>query len=514
MSKNTTRLVLASILAVFLLGAGWFYQSSPTLFNSPDEMATAFWLGSQAAGQGLAFSEPLNALVQNSLHPRSVNVNAGGQLVPGSFLGQILFYGLFSRLSWILTLLLTPLLALSALVAFYWLNKKYFGSKAALITVGALAFYPAWWYYSARGFLPNVPFVSCLILSVWSFVYWQERFGLKNYWSYAAGATFLSLAMFIRPAEIVWLLGILLVLAIYYRRQIFWPGLVLASWPFIIFAGLTWFYQSSLYDSALTTGYDQLSGGRRAWWSWIWPFGFDLKNIIKSVYNYIFVLSWWYAGPLALSWLWFVYKTKNYFYPLVTAGLALWLAIVYGSWSIMDTPAGLVTIGGAYARYWLPVFVMLLPLFGWSAAELLSKTNKKITLAVGAFLVIAFSLSIYQTFWSADGLFTIRDNLTSYEHIRQSAIQQLRGQGIIITDRHDKVFWPTFRVAVFLGDWQIFDKLSPLLEQENIYYYTHNVLSDKDFQKINNNISPDLRLIEGPTLTGADRLYQLQKNGY
>jgi len=507
MQKTGEYAIIATLIIGFFISSAVFYIVSPDLYNSPDETATAFWIQ-----EGLRADEPLNGVVANSLHPRSVNVNRDGQLVPGGFLGLPVLYGLVAMVGGLsLALLATPLLATLAALAFWSLVRRWHGRAIAMISLVGLLSLAPWWYYTARGFLPNVSFVSFLIITVWLFTAVRDWRGECSIWPYVAGALPLGWALFIRPAELPWLVMIGVLVAVVYWRRLYWPGVAVGAFILAAFGGVIWSYQTMIYGAGLATGYDTIGEASRSWTTLFLPFGFHPRAIISNVWQYAIGLLWWSTLPLVAAWLWYWRSTRRWLYPVIILIIGVWLDVVYSSWTFSDTASGTATIGGAYFRYWLPVYVALMPLFGWAVVRLWQKGKIiKITTTVG--VVVILILSTWRVWFAADGLMPTIKTLGQYRALRTAAIQQLPESAVIITDRHDKVFWPTFRVAEFMGDWNIFAKLSPLLKDHPVYYYVHNTLSADDFTLINQLIADDgLRIVYAGTLTGVDHYYRLEK---
>ncbi|MEK7139596.1 MAG: hypothetical protein AAB817_02750, partial [Patescibacteria group bacterium] len=122
--------LLALLTLVFLYGVltltGISFSPLPPRFNSPDETANYFWANRLAHSRGLRLAEPLNAVAGQQIHLRSDNVTAAGDVVPGSFVGWIIFLGGWGWLvgSWAIPWV-TPLLAVMALWCWYRLILKY-----------------------------------------------------------------------------------------------------------------------------------------------------------------------------------------------------------------------------------------------------------------------------------------------------------------------------------------------------------------------------------------------------
>src|SRR3989344_1378680 len=216
MQKMTLLVTIISI-AFFTLYA-WLATpvsvevSTSYRFDWPDETANYFWIQHYAKTGQLVIEEPLNLAADNQIHPRSFNVRPDGSLVPGSFLGLILFYGWISKLlgSWII-LYLTPFFGVLGVLAFYGIIRRLFDDQVGLLTTILILIHPAWWYYSATTLLPNVTFLSLVTVGAY-FLYRREAL---NFWGALGSGLAFGLALAVRPAEIVWV-GLVVLVSVGY----------------------------------------------------------------------------------------------------------------------------------------------------------------------------------------------------------------------------------------------------------------------------------------------------------
>src|SRR3989338_59979 len=129
-------------------------------FNSPDETAIFYFSRRSAAGDLIAAPQVPGNLAGGIVHPRSMAV-LQGKLVPLSFLGMPVWYGLAGRLAgpWII-IFLTPLFAALGGWVFFRICNDVFGRRVAFAAALLLPLLPPWWYYSARSMFHNVAFFS------------------------------------------------------------------------------------------------------------------------------------------------------------------------------------------------------------------------------------------------------------------------------------------------------------------------------------------------------------------
>lgn len=421
-------IMLVSTFAVGTSFLSWTNARAPDLaprFHWPDETSNAYFATRISRGESLAVSEPRNVEAGNLIHPRTVNVRADGSLVPGSYLGLPLWYGLIGRaVGERAMLFFTPLLAALGLLAFASIVRRLMGSSAALIATVLLVLHPSVWLFTATTFLPNVPFVALLLMGVAMLVRadsqqptaasthppapplpegaWKtktdfspsrregEREGVGRWRMLVRGllgGLLIGLALTIRTHELVWVLAAAGAIVWQQKKKpgfFFWKNIGALVFgiavPFIPIL----FLNAQLYGSPFTTGYALLQDGGAAptefaasflpgWlMALIAPFGWHPIEAFARFWTYMVVPYPWF---IALAIVGFVagilsqFRTKlrkigDRFLVVVTGTIVLviWLTLFYGSWEIADPLVRETNVLTiSYVRYWLPITVILAP---------------------------------------------------------------------------------------------------------------------------------------------------------
>ncbi|OGL66345.1 hypothetical protein A2856_01450 [Candidatus Uhrbacteria bacterium RIFCSPHIGHO2_01_FULL_63_20] len=482
---------------------------SGRLFVSPDENANAFFARAYAHTGKLSTFEPLNTELGDALHPRSV-VSIQGFLVPGGFLGIPVLYGLAVRAAgdWVLPFL-TPLLAFLAVFAWYALASKLFGRRIGFVAALLLAVHPAWWYYTARSLMPNVPFVAFLIFALYvalcrPFARFTRKTDLID--PVVAG-TLSGLALFVRASELVWIIPAAAVTALVVKRVhsrqavgAFLLGATLVALPAL-------WMNARTYGSPFVTGYaasrateapssvavsDVPAQGNAFVRAWervqevaapAFPFGLHPRNVLRHVGAYAFALFWWLAlltaGGIAV-----MLRTRGVpslerrrpraYHAFALMG-ALYLAVLYGSWKIADNPdPDAISIANSYVRYWLPAFVLATP---YAATALVWITERAVTrdgkrMIASALAIGCLALSAHATFLaSPDGLLRVADTLRRDVAVKVQLLLLTEPDAVVITDRGDKLLFPDRRVRVPLRDEATFELMPRLVLRAPLYYY-------------------------------------------
>ncbi len=537
-SKISDLVVVGLLAIIFFVGTASFnyltQDKNYTKWTAPDESANYYFTKQYAETGQLAIFDPASEIGGTIVMPRSVR-NDFGWLKPVSFLGIILIYGTIASVLGIGVIpFLTPFFAALGLIIFYLLISRLFNRRVGLISSFLLALFPVYIYYTVRSMFHNVLFIVLLLAGVYLLALalgekrerikekflslaWQQRPWLKYLGAFSSGL-FVGLALITRTSELLWLGPALFIVWLFYVRRIgltklilFLAGLFLAFLPVA-------YHNQILYGSFFHGGYnemnrsiddiaessnqlvlDTLSGRLNQLGTYalaigqnIFYFGFNARSSVTMARHYILdMFPFWLYGAL-LGFILLVgqnirrFKRKYLVYVLIWLVLGAILIFYYGSWHFNDNPnPNSFTIGNSYTRYWLPIYLMMIPLlalaiFRFSRALLLI-TNATVSrwrhfLASGlqaiAVAVLGFIALSFVLYGSEEGLNYLyytnlaeRDNATKVFALTDPS-------GVIITQYYDKFFWPERRVIMgTLPNEEIQNGVRKLVEFYPVYYY-------------------------------------------
>lgn len=483
------------------------------IFNSPDETANAYFIEVFQESRNLRVNEPLLEAVENQLHPRSVTVREGA-LVPESFHGLPVIYGLLGwGKAW---MYLTALFAVLALLAWRRTIARIFNQQAGDFTALLLAITPAWWYWTSRGLYHNVFFVALLIFAAYFFIAKpiSTHFARKEPLIDAAMAgIMLGLALWVRTAEILWVLVMILVLLAAFARKVrkrqvivFFVAAVIAFLPALAFNQTT-------YGHPLVSGYTvdspQLGGGGSEavgddtsmlrGVEVLLPFGFHPRVALNNFIQYFLALPSWMTTLTVLTLIWFalgflreIRTRRETALIILFLGVTGWLAIVYGSWVIHDNPdPNAITIGISYSRYWLPGFVLGSAIGGLGLAALQNKLKSgfsKLPFVIIIFLAVLSFQNVFLT--KGDGLVDVGNTLGEYARVKEDVVRRTSKQAVIVVDRGDKIFFPERRVIREFRDDSTLPVLRSLFLRVPLYYYNLTIKTDDLMHQNNVRLKP------------------------
>ena len=500
-------------LAVLLMVVGSFVLVRPgKIYVSPDETANAFFIAEFAHSGKLYVFESLNVAFDDLIHPRSI-LSIDARLVPAGFIGLPVLYGIFSVLGGWVTPLLTPILAAVGVFAWYGITRRVFDRETARLSAILMALHPAWWYYTARGLMPNVPFLSLLLVGIWVLATrpvktFRERLAKLDF---VFGGLAIGFAVFVRPSEAVWIAIAGLAVAAYYRRSLAMKEVILIAVSASLALAPLPFLNAELYGSPFSTGYTSGESGDAdplaeapapiepppviaedapEWWlgfqnviSPVLPFGFHPRNLARAVGWYAFGLFWWLT-LLAIVGLPMAAATKSLSkearearraYVIAGTLTTVWLFLLYGSWVIHDNPdPSSVSIANSYVRYWLPFFVWTTP---FAATAILWASRRAITplarsVATVALVVLVVGLNVRAVFFApGDGLVHAAEVMRRSREIQTRALSLTEENAVIIVDRADKLFFPHRAVRYPLRDETTYALMPRIVLQAPLYYY-------------------------------------------
>ena len=446
-------LILGCIMAVVY---GSFYATTAPPYNSPDETSQAYFIERLSRGDSLKVPIDTGYEGYEFVAPRSMRV-ADGRLVPASFIGLIGIYGTLGSFierfpGMYVEHFVYGAAAVLGLTAFYIIIAYVWNRNVARISFLLALFFPGWWYYASLGLFPNVLLVSFVLWSVASYILYKQT-GKHIYT--VASALFVSLALLVRLAALPWVGFIWLSLfvldsslrkkehASFYLR---FTGLVLMFFvlPLLV-------VQQSLYGGATATGYVLAdTAGTLSLLQTLFPGGLHPRLALANVWDYYVILFWYITIPCLCGAIYFFVQLgkarriqRKYFF--MTVVIAAWLSLYYGSWLLFDNINNEVSIGVAYVRYWLPIYLLLLPFAALIGMRIVSfVTPTLLRKMVGAVLLgVVIGASGYDAlFRHDDSLFPLHETLAANKIVKEEVIALTEPDAIIISYRHDKVFFP------------------------------------------------------------------------
>ncbi|MEA3398535.1 MAG: glycosyltransferase family 39 protein [Patescibacteria group bacterium] len=513
---------------------------------SPDETANYVFAKLYAQEKDIRIFEGYNLYANDIMRPRSFRSDYG-ELKPVSFLGMILIYGKIAALtSCKIIPFLTPFFGAIGIIFFYLLIRKLFGPRNALISASLLTVFPPYVYYSARSMFHNVLFVVLLIIGLYFFVLMAKKNNpVKQWkdlsaafwrgWLYAALAGyFFGLAIAVRTSELLWLLPALLILWLFNVKQIGLTKLAISA-SFIGMALLPVFYWNQiLYSFPYFGGYPEMNSslagiaqnssefvkttflGETSKYKEIinniknniFYFGFQPKQSIEMFYFYFISMFPYIFFPSAIGSILYYSRVKkigkkHIAYLFAGAVISTVLIFYYGSWGFHDNPdPDSITIGNSYTRYWLPVYLGALPFAAWFIMVITRlvfpkkcfKKNSQRTTSRNFFIkslriliiaVVYFTSLQFVLFGSEEGLQFVAFRQWQAKQEREKVLALTEHNAAIITQYHDKLFFPERKVIVGLfDDKNMIAEYANLVKLLPVYYYNF-ILPQADIEYLN-----------------------------
>lgn len=485
--ETRSQLVLVIVIFALIQICTIWNGGDNGVFNSPDANVNYHFAERLYSWRSLSW--PLASVPPSSadwLAPRSARVIDHGNLVPASFLGLTVIYGLLSRLLFSNVIAyLTVIFSVAGLLYFYALLKNYLEEKTALLATILLLIHPAWWYYTYDSLFPNVLFIS---LTLAGFYYLRRALSNSGVPYLVISPVLFFLALWVRTSEALWLLPIICS-CWYFSRQKGVTRNYVMFWLFMLIpSALVWFWQSSLFQQSIPLGYNIASLGAPNWTNALGaillPFGFHIKSIAKNFINYDLLIFWPYSLLIVASlvsqasYIWRHQYARRYLAACLFSVAVI--ALYYGSWTIADHPnIGEVTISVSYVRYFLPLYVMFIPFAAIGLSRWTAKMANRRLLqgaVVGAILIFSWRLVFLD---ADDGILARYRILRGYDAIAAEVERLTPDSAVIISGKADKYLWPRRSVIVGITDRGALTAVGAIIEarQRPIYYVSNHALS-------------------------------------
>ena len=441
-----------------------------------------------------------------------------------------------------LVLFLTAIFGAFTPLLFYGIVRRLFNKQVAFFSAVLLFTLSAFVYYSSLAMLHTTFFIFLIMAGLYFFIRQGEEINKNKSYFAALSGLFYGLALITRSVEFFWIgLLILIPFFIYIKKiRLVWILTFLAC--LFIPVLVLMYYNYQIYDNAFTLGYlnmqsdghllDRLtdefevSSAGNVLVNYLKlifiPFGFSAKYIYLNFNKYIIDFSFPYLTFATFGFVLMIIdfakkklKQKQLVFVIVSAIICAWLSVYYGNWQFID-PLVLQYnfIGSSYVRYFLPIYIILLPFVAYLLHKTLSfkyKVYNLIKYAIVIAIIGYLSFYSYNLVYKSthDGLIKQKDVIKS-SYARANEIDSLvEKNAIIITNRHDKLLWPKHRVVMFNLDYTVFPRLNEVIDRYPIYYYT--LMPDVDINYINKKkISEfNLELIEVKKIDEQFRLFRL-----
>ena len=291
----------------------------------------------------------------------------------------------------------------------------------------------------------------------------------------------------------------------------------------------------------------------------IFYFGFHPRHSLEMFYIYFVKMFYWLFWPAVLGGILFLqrwrrWKRKHWAYLASYFITSLILLFYYGSWGFHDNPdSNSFTIGNSYTRYWLLIYLGALPFVSMAIIRLsrglfckyyANNANKcksanceyaneagclrrladryirklrRIFLVncVRAVIVgLIFFVSVqFVLFGSEEGLVFAGLKHQQAKNEFNKVLSLTENNAVIITQYHDKLFFPERKVIVGLfDDKNMVARYAKLADYLPVYYYNF-ILPQDAIDYLNNKRLGEvgLRIEEVKQVTGEFSLYRLEK---
>lgn len=438
----------ALAVAFFVYAAMVPLLHMPKAAMSPDELANQYSAQLVATTGELWYTEPLNVLAFDRIHPRGFESHTG--LVSHSvFWGMALIYGSIARFIGIDHLIwLTPLLAILGSLMIGRGAQRFVSRETAWILASLFLSLPGVVYFSFRTWHHTIPLLVCLI-GVWFF---GTMDGVCRELTWLFSGACLMFAVLIRPVELLWLFPLLCFIAYFVSRMrgLYWMSV--AAVTGLLAFGIHTILQ---YPSINITQYSVVTPSHTFSW-----FGTQtLGAIIRTWFAYgprLYPLLFLFAsiGMATIAYYFWHKRIRrgmvlNFLIAASTICLIHLIQVIwYGSFAIDDTGLGIVSVSNSYVRYWLPSITGILVLAGVGIETITERFPKYAGYIGGSIVILSLILSYRTVMRGPDGIPQMHARGLHYDTVVDRMLAEIPENAVVLTVKADKLLFPARRVMV------------------------------------------------------------------
>ncbi len=472
--KTRGILWISAGILIFALFSAWIRLplASADIWMSPDETANVVSAITFAKSGVFSFSSDITSQFIWA-HPRSyVFVPETNLVAPVGFLGMPLILSFVYKLFGLAGVnFFVPFLALLTLFPFWKSLPKKWPQVVKLMTIIIWMSFPPVILYINRGAFPQITQL-CLMIWVWFLL--LKTSSITDHWplfthkiNFSLAGFLSGFALMIRPIEAIWIIPVIIFAYLTNsadrnrdsKFDVRCSIMFLIPLLLILLIGAKlgadtygrWFASGyQIRPEASTIVADEITESSAksdavSIFSAL-PFSFHPRNIWWNLKNYViwFFLPWL---SLVLGSAIILYKEKFWKSDSRWAILALaWtpaiLILFYGNGIYQDhVRLNEVSIGNSFIRYILPISIT----FAVSAGFIFSRLWKHWSLKLFA-VCITICLTLFGIFTATsrddEGITQAEQELISYHLARDAATKNFPDDGVILSDRSDKIFFP------------------------------------------------------------------------
>jgi hypothetical protein len=331
------------------------------------------------------------------------------------------------------------------------------------------------------------------------------------------GGIFIGLALITRLSEIIWLAPATFIVWIFYFKRFGITKLALMICGLFLAIIPNAYFNQVLYSAPIYGGYNEMNrsvddlsktgsamlksiaNGEDKYGPYfetiyknVFYFGFNQEQSIAMAKHYIPEMFPILVVLFLLGWLILLiqniikFKKQYLVYFLAFIVLSAILIFYYGSWKFNDNPdPSRFTIGNSYTRYWLPIYLMMMPLaalaivkvsraFFFAGQEIRQRWRKIAISGLQAalvFLIIA-SGTIFVMYGSEEGIAYLYYNNIAEKENTLKVFALTEADAVIITRYYDKFFFPERRIIMgTIPNDELLIAVNRLVKYYPVYYY-------------------------------------------
>ncbi|MEK9158435.1 MAG: hypothetical protein AAB673_00325, partial [Patescibacteria group bacterium] len=168
--------------------------------------------------------------------------------------------------------------------------------------------------------------------------------------------------------------------------------------------------------------------------------------------------------------------------------VSIYLLTYYGSWLFYDNLNQQFSIGSSHVRYFLPIFVLALPLVAGFLLWLWGR-GPIVKSAVAILFLVMSTTAYLSVFAQFEGLSTVKNTVKAYQIWQERVYSLTEKDAVILTRYADKYIFPGRRVIVGWDNTERKQAIVNIIKDNKAVYYYDFKLTQAVGGEINNFLS-------------------------
>ena len=169
------------------------------------------------------------------------------------------------------------------------------------------------------------------------------------------------------------------------------------------------------------------------------------------------------------------------------------------------------SLGSSYVRYFLPLYILSLPLLAFFLNQLWQRHKIYAKILVTLIMCLLVFISARQVLWSGqESLIAVKNQLLKYRVQAQDLLKQVSENDLILLDKStDKIFFPERKHLIVPQNGVEWSEIKKILPYQPVYYFHHTAEVSRASLNQTKFNPQGLKVENGVLIDGGGVLYRI-----